>query len=183
MISDPNAELDAALEGIDVALLLAGPLGCGKTTHALRLIDGSERSDFLKGYHGTLSRTDAKSLSRKKFTPGGLIVEFATNRLNDDEVLRSTKTFIEVLQRRLNIVGAHTFEIDGWPLFWRYLMRMRGLQFLHFGKVKTLVHYALSSDLQRGVANWKAMLAQCGIENNLCLPHSLDHRKRESSGW
>lgn len=159
------SDLAAALNGIDVVLLLGGPLGSGKTTYANRLIDGSERSSFLDGFHGGLSRTDAKSLPRKRFMPGGLVVEFATNRLNEAEQMHSTRDYIQALQRQVNVIGAHTFEVGGWPLFRRYRKRMRGLQFLHFGKLKTLANYALARATDEGVANWKTLLAQCGIEN------------------
>ena len=159
------SDLAAALNGIDVVLLLGGPMGSGKTTYANQLMEGSERSSFLDGYRGRLSRTDAKSLPRKRFMPGGLVVEFATNRLNEAEQIHSTRDYIQALQHRVNVVGAHTFEVSGWPLFRRYLKRMRGLQFLHFGKLKTIANYAQAGATDEGVANWKTLLAQCGIEN------------------
>jgi hypothetical protein len=42
---------------------------------------------------------------------------------------------------------------------------MRATQFLHPGKLKTLSGYALAAGTQEGVGNWKALLAELGIEN------------------
>ena len=158
-------DLDRALEGIEVVLLLGGPFGSGKTTLAEQLTRGEERSSFLEGNRRALSRTDAKSLPRKSFTPGGLIVEFATNRLDEPEEFAAARSYIEALQRRAKVLGAHTLEVSGWSLCRRYLGRMHGLQFLHAGKVKTLARYALTGEAQHGVAQWKALLAACGIEH------------------
>jgi len=172
-IPPSNLVLDKALEGIEVILLLGGPLGSGKTTFAERLIRGSETSSFLQGYRGSLSRTEAKSLPRKTFMPGGLIVEFGTNQLHEPEQYLSTRVYIAAIQRRANVVGAHTLEVSGWHLYRRYLERMHGLQFLHLGKLKTLAHYALRREAQHGVASWKSLLAECGIENR-----PVEHRSQ-----
>jgi len=161
--STMESQLANALVNIQFVVLFGGASGSGKTTIAQQIVDGTSQSSFISGTDISISRTDSKSLYRKSFPAGGLIVEIATDRLISEKGKAQCRTFLEALQRHTQIRGAHNIEIDAHTVFWRYLLRMRGMQFLHLGKLKKLLFSLLKIHVESGMANWKSILDEFDI--------------------
>ena len=100
--------LKQSLDGVEALLLVGGPAGCGKTTIADNIVEAPGQFELPASCPQPFHRTDWKSLEAKRFGSGTVIVEFATNRLNDPVQLQTVSYFIDALQRAAPIRGAYT---------------------------------------------------------------------------
>tara|TARA_R110000868_G_scaffold42724_3_gene144215 strand:+ start:3375 stop:3899 length:525 start_codon:yes stop_codon:yes gene_type:complete len=151
--------LKQSLDGVEALLLVGGPAGCGKTTIADNIVEAPGQFELPASCPQPFHRTDWKSLEAKRFGSGTVIVEFATNRLNDPVQLQTVSYFIDALQRAAPIRGAYTSIIDRKTLLRRYFQRMTARHFLHAGKWKSLARYLLAGQTDDfGIAAWNHLL-------------------------
>lgn len=151
--------LKQSLDGVEALLLVGGPAGCGKTTIAENMVAAPGQFELPASCPLPLHRSDWKSLDAKRFGNGTVIVEFATNRLNDPAQFQTVSDFIGALQQAAPIIGAYTSIIDRRTLLSRYFRRMTARHFLHAGKWKSLLRYGLAARSDDfGIAAWNRLL-------------------------
>ncbi|MBL4646817.1 MAG: hypothetical protein COA52_07185 [Hyphomicrobiales bacterium] len=159
---DP-ANIRRALKGISDVILIAGPAGAGKTTIAANIISGEIASPFTTKHLEAISRTDCKSLPDKNFAPGGLVVEFAINRLHDPDFANYVISLIDHIAQNANIQEAYVIELGRAELIKRYISRMKPMHFVHLGKLKSLLGYMFSSDFSERTDIWHKIVQERGI--------------------
>nr|WP_306268478.1 hypothetical protein [Pararhizobium sp. IMCC3301] len=151
--------LEQSLDGVEALLLVGGPAGCGKTTIAQTIVDAPGQFELPASCPLPFHRTDWKSLEAKHFREGTVIVEFATNKLNDPVQLQKISDFIDGLQKAAPIMGTYVSVIDRKTLLRRYFQRMTAWHFLHAGKWKSLSRYLLAGGSDDfGIAAWNRLL-------------------------
>jgi len=159
MIPQQIIETLSKLDGI---ILVGGPSGSGKTSFSQAIID-HDISPPLDIHANKFFRTDAKSIFKKEYGNGILFLEFATDTLISSIEIKACKDLLARLSEITPILHCINIEVPPKIAFTRYLSRMRGLQYLHLGKLKKLIQYANGSNIHQGNENWLKLMSILGI--------------------
>jgi len=159
MIPQHKIETLSKLDGI---ILVGGPSGSGKTTFSQAIV-AQEIKLSLDIHANRFYRTDAKSIFNKEYGNGILFLEFATDTLISPHEIKACKDLLVGLSEITPIFHCINIEIPPKTAFTRYLLRMRGMQYLHTGKIKKLIQYAKGSNIHQGNKNWLELMSVLGI--------------------
>ena len=151
------------LPEIEMLLILVGPPGCGKTTFSEDLISGKRPEELGAYLPEPVVRTEIKSMRKRDYQCGTLIVEFSTLGIDITETAAEIDRLVKAAKRKLMVI----WVIDRFTLARQYGKRMQGerlrrtpewLRYLRFGKIKQLGIYLLTYQVEKSYRTWGEVL-------------------------